>query len=137
MHSLLISYFILAVFWWAALLVLINWRGRLAAAPNAPDERRINQLLQLNLACLAIGILSGLVALAVPISDLIAAFDQIAAMPDDQKTIALQAEIDRIRDTTMSIGVVGMLQLPLTAVVFVLVRAAVNGMRIGRRIPGL
>ncbi len=84
MHSLLISYFIFAVFWWAALLVLINWRGRLAAAPDPPDERRINQLLQLNLACLAVGILSGLVALAVRILDLFAAFDQVAVIEDDQ-----------------------------------------------------
>ncbi len=137
MHSMLISYFIFAVLWWGALLVLINWRGRLAAAPNPPDNRRVNQLLRLNLACLTVGILSGLLALAVPISDLMGAFDQIAHIPADQKTSAMQAEIDQIRGTTMSIGVIGILQIPLTAVVFVLVRTAVNRMRDERRIPGI
>ena len=137
MRGMVISYFIFAVFWWGALLVLINWRGRLAQAPNPPDAHRINQLLRLNLACLAVGILSGLLALAVPITDLMGAFDQVALIAPDEKTGALEAEIDRIRSTTMSVGLVGILQLPLTGVVFYLVRAAVNRMRDERRVPGV
>ena len=87
MGTMIVTFLALAVVWLALLCITF------AGSSGASDSPPLRLMRRLNLAMLLLGIATAFAACATPIVPLVRAFEEIALLPPDLKTPALELRI--------------------------------------------